>query len=131
MRHRVKKIKFKLGLDANRMLMRKLCINFLTKGKIKTTLMKAKVLKSVIEKLVSKTREATEANKNYLLSHLGEVKLVKTMFDQFKSVVKDKTGGYVKIIRLGKRNIDGAFVARLEWVTPVVVEKVEKKEKPK
>lgn len=132
MRHRVKKIKFRQGKDATDMLMRKLAINFFSRGKLKTTLKKAKVLKSRVEKLVEKVKEKNQANKNYLLRFLGENKLIDLLFENVGPVLKDKTGGYVKVVKLGYRPSDGAPYARLEWAYPVVIEPkpVIKKTKP-
>ncbi len=123
MRHRIKKTKFKWGQDANKMLLRKLLINFFTRGKVETTLPKAKVLKSLIEKMANKAKEKTESNKNYLLKNIGRPEMVRMLFDQVGPVLKEKTGGYVRIIRLGQRISDGAEMARIEWVYPVVVTK--------
>ena len=120
MRHRVKKIKFSQGRDANRMLVRKLAKNFITNARIETTLKKAKVLKSVVEKLVEKTKAETEANKNYLLKSLNDKNLVTRMFKEVGSGMKDKVGGYVRIVRLGIQRADGSEMARLEWTNPIV-----------
>ena len=38
--------------------------------------------------------------------------------------LKDKVGGYVRIVRLGMRHSDGSEMARLEWAYPVVKDKV-------
>ena len=70
MRHRVKKIKFSKGKDANEMLLKKLLSNFLIQGKITTTQKKAKAVKSGIDRIVSKSKNKTQSNKNYLLSFL-------------------------------------------------------------
>ena len=127
--HRVKKIKFRAGSDANQMLVKKLASNFFAKGKLTTTFKKAKVLKSVIERLVEKTKEKTEANKNYLLRYITNKQLLKLLFESVGKVLKDKKGGYVRLIRLGARNSDGAEEARVEWAYPIVIEdkKPEKK----
>ncbi|OGK17175.1 50S ribosomal protein L17 [Candidatus Roizmanbacteria bacterium RIFCSPHIGHO2_01_FULL_39_12c] len=136
MRHKVKKIKFKFGKDANKMLLRKLTRNFVTHGKIRTTLAKAKVLKSAVERLVEKTKVRSEANKNYLLKTLNDNKLVRRMFDQVGGALKDKVGGYVKIVRLGARQSDGAETAAVKWVYPVAIpekpeeKKIKKNQKP-
>ena len=122
MRHRVKKIKFRSGRDANRMLVRKLVKNFLTNYRIVTTIKKAKVLKSVIEKLIEKTKVESEANKNYLLKTLADKKLVLRMFKEIGVSLKAKVGGYVRIVRLGARASDRSEMARLEWVYPMVME---------
>ncbi len=123
MRHQVKKIKFSLGRDANRMLMRKLSTNFLIKGKLETTLEKAKNLKSVLERLIGKSLNKTEANKNFLLRQLGNAQLVNLMFDDIGPKVKAKTSGFIRMIKLGTRSSDGSEIAKLEWTLPVVVEK--------
>ncbi len=116
MRHRVKKIKIKLGKDHNKMLMRKMTINFLKHNKITTTLPRAKLFKSYLERLVYKSRERTESNKNVLLKHLGDMKWVNLMFDKVGPFFKDRVGGYVRIVRLLPRASDGAKMARVEWV---------------
>lgn len=122
MRHRVKKIKFSHGRDANRMLVRKLAKNFVTNAKIETTLKKAKVLKSVIDRLVNKAKTETEANKNYLLKILDDKKLVARLYKEVGSISKSKVSGFVRIIRLGIQRADGSESARLEWTQPVVIE---------
>jgi len=126
MRHRVKKIKFKGGYDATRALLKKLAYNFLTRGKIKTTLAKAKVLKSAIEKLVEKMKEENEKNKAFFLSYFGQKrKLLPLFFKVIGPVFKEVKGGYVRIIKLGQRDSDGASQALVEWTKPVVYENLE------
>ena len=122
MRHRVKKIKFKKGYDANKMLVKKLVINFLERGKITTTVKKAKVLKQAIERLVEKAKENTESNKNYLLHHVTDKKTIKFLFETVGPTLKNTVGGYTRVVRLGLRNSDGAETARLEWAYPIVIE---------
>ncbi len=123
MRHRIKKIKFRSGRDANNMLARKLAKNFLINAKITTTLKKAIVLKSIVERLVEKAKVETEANKNYLLRKLEDRRLVVRIFKEVGTSLKDKVGGYVRVVRLGARSSDGSEMARLEWTRPVIVEK--------
>lgn len=120
MRHRVKKIKFNFGKDANKALIRKLAINFLDKGYLQTTLTKAKILKSYIEKLVTKMKIKNESNKNYLLKYLGNKKIVEDGFDRIGPALLKVQGGYVRIIKIGTRNNDGSLLAKIEWVYPVV-----------
>jgi len=131
MRHGYKKIRFKSGKDAFQMLLRTLTINFLAHGKMETTHKRAKVLKTYIEKLAEKSKEKTEANKNFLLKAFGNnKKTIDFLFNQVGPVVKDKVGGYVRIVKLQQRLSDGSLVCRLEWVYPVVIAS-EKKEKVK
>lgn len=133
MRHRIKKVKFKGGKDANDMLVRKLAVNFFRKGKLTTTVSKAKVLKSIIERLVEKAKEKTESNKNHLLRFGIPKDLIYLLFESIGPALKNTIGGYVKVIRLGFRQSDGSVVASVEWAYPIVIEtpKTETKEDKK
>ncbi|OQY67370.1 hypothetical protein B6D29_01875 [Microgenomates bacterium UTCPR1] len=126
MRHNVKKIKFNSGKDANRSLVRKLAVNFLDNGYLQTTLPKAKVLKTFIERMVTKMKVRSESNKNFLLKHLGSVKVVKDGFERVGPALVKIQGGYVRIVKIGTRTNDGSLVARVEWSYPVVKEIVKK-----
>lgn len=120
MRHQSNKIKFNSGRDANRMLMRKLAVSFLDHGYLQTTLAKAKTLKPHLEKLVTKMKIKNEANKNFLLRYLGDIKIVNDGFDRVGQALERVIGGYVRVIKQGMRNDDGAPLARVEWAYPVV-----------
>lgn len=126
MRHRVKKIKFKSGYDANKMLIRKLATNFFLKGKLTTTLAKAKAIKPVIEKLVEKMKVENEANKNYLLRKLNNKQLIKLAFSNIGPALSKINGGYVKIIKGDVRISDGSKTAQILWVYPVVLDEKKK-----
>jgi large subunit ribosomal protein L17 len=120
MLHGTKKIRFSHGKDADKMLMRKLIHNFLINGKIVSTEAKIKALKPLIDKIIEKAKEKTESNKNYLLRNVAEDKTIKSLFDEIGPVLKDKIGGYVKIIRLSHRPSDGSSMMKMEWTYPIV-----------
>ncbi len=115
MRHRRKTIKFKEGQDAKQMLLKKLVRGLLIDKKMTLTVTKAKVMKSVMEKLVEKAKVKTEANKNYLLRQVTDKKLVDIFFNEIGPVFKDRRGGYLRVKKLGARTSDGAEMALLEW----------------
>jgi len=121
MRHRSKKIKFNYGKDAKDMLVRQLASNFLTRGIMVTTFKKAKVTRSEVERLVSKAKIKSEANKNVLLRRIVRKEIVSLLFDTIAPVFKSIVGGYTRIIKLQQRKTDGAQIVRLEWTLPVVL----------
>ncbi|MFA6017340.1 MAG: bL17 family ribosomal protein [Patescibacteria group bacterium] len=123
MRHRVKKIKFSNGIDANRAMTRKLALNFFLKGKLSTTLSRAKAIKPVIERLVEKMKIRTEANVNYLKEKLDDERILEIAYRDIGPVVAKINGGYIRIIKLGQRESDGAEAARIEWVYPIIKQK--------
>lgn len=122
MRHRIKKTKFKYGRDANKMLMRKLAINFLTKGYLKTTASKIKMLKPYLEKIVFKMKTKTEANKNYLLRYLGDMRIVENGFRVIGPAMSKIKGGYIKVVKIGLRSSDGSLMSKIQWSQPVVMD---------
>lgn len=129
MRHGFKKTKFADGIDADRMLMRKLTVNFFTKGKISTTFSKIKALRPEIERTVTKIKKGTEADKNYLLRKLGDsYKSLSSVFKEVSSQLSKVQSGYTKIVKLGYRESDGAPTASLEWAYPVVLPSAKKTE---
>ncbi|MCR4277312.1 MAG: 50S ribosomal protein L17 [Candidatus Roizmanbacteria bacterium] len=123
MRHGVKKIKFSNGVDSNRALVRKLAVNFFLNGKLSTTLPKAKAIKPVLERLVEKMKVKTEANINYLKQKLDNKEVIEMAYKDISPVVAKINGGYVRIIKLGQRESDGAETARIEWVYPIIKQK--------
>lgn len=122
MRHGINKIKIQLGKDANKMLVRKLAVNFLKHGKITTTETKARVLKTHLEKLVEKTKKKNEANKNYLLKNLGDSRTVTSMFSTIGPSVEGRVGGYIKMQKTHQRLSDGSLMVKLEWSVPILIE---------
>lgn len=129
--HGIKKIKVKSGRDANRMLVKKLLINFLKSGHMVTTEKKAKILKTVIERMVDKAKKNDQASKNVMLSNFTNKKAVSVLVEQVAPEFKDRTGGYVRVIRLNERENDGSQMSRIEWVSPVVLNWENKKTEKK
>ncbi len=129
MRHGFRKVKFGLGIDANRMLLRKMAFNFLKNGKMVTTEKKAKALQSYVETLVQKSKVETEASRNFLLKKLGSVEVIKTLYGQIGPALKDKPSGFITLRRLHARVSDGATMAEVRWSVPVMVEEEKEPEK--
>jgi len=127
MKHRVAKRKFGQGYDANKMLMRQLCRNFFIEQKTTTTKERVKAMQIVIEKLVTKAKSKTEANKNIILSYFGEKALVDRLFNTVGPAFEKINGGYTKMTLLKQRQSDGAMMAELTWAHPFVQEKKEVK----
>jgi large subunit ribosomal protein L17 len=122
MKHRIAKRKFGFGYDANKMLMRQLCRNFFLEQKSTTTKEKAKAMQIVIEKLVSKAKSKTEANKNQILSYFGEQELVDRLFNTVGPAFEKIDGGYTKVTLLEQRQSDGAMMAQITWAHPLTKE---------
>lgn len=135
MRHGFKKIRFRHGQDADRMLVRKLVTGFFLEGKVTTTISKIKAIRPLVEHAVTKIKTMSQADTNYLRRNLGDIKALETRFKDISSAFSKVQSGYTRIVKIGSRDSDGATTARLEWAYPVIMNEkkaaVKKVEAPK
>ena len=117
MRHHNSKRKFGRTKNQRNALVNSLALNLIVREKIKTTEPKAKELRPFIEKLVTRAKNNTLANKKLIVSKLSNRrKEVKKLFDVIAPKYKDKKGGYTRVIKAGVRKSDGAKMAIIEFV---------------
>lgn len=79
-------------------------------GKIKTTVAKAKSLSQFADKLVTQAKKASVASRRQVRQTLGE-KATDKLFSDVAPKFKERSGGYTKVLRLGRRLSDGAEMA--------------------
>ncbi|MBC7074156.1 50S ribosomal protein L17 [Candidatus Parcubacteria bacterium] len=115
MRKRKKHRKFHRKRDQRRALLKSLARELFLHGKIKTTLAKAKELKSFSERFIEKSKEKNLTNLRYLRRFFDK-KVVKKLFEEIGPKYKERKGGYTRIIKLGPRESDGAEMAIIELV---------------
>jgi large subunit ribosomal protein L17 len=83
---------------------------------IKTTLPKAKELRSVIEKLITLAKRGDLHARRQARSRLKEDQYVAKLFDILGPRYKDRQGGYVRVLKAGFRYGDMAPMAIIEFV---------------
>lgn len=83
--------------------------------KITTTEVKAKALRPVVEKLITKGKTDTVATRRLLGARVGE-EGAKKLVDVLGPKYKSRNGGYTRIIKLGTRTSDRAAMAIIELV---------------
>ena len=108
-----RKLSRKIG--PRKALLRSLANNFLLEERIKTTEAKAKEIKPVVEKMITRAKNANLANRRLLARDLTP-KNTKKIIDEIAPAYAERQGGYTRIIRLGPRNSDGAKMVILEFV---------------
>jgi large subunit ribosomal protein L17 len=96
-------------------LLRGLANSFLLNEKITTTEAKAKELRRVAEKMITKAKKADLPNRRALATDLTPA-LTKKIIDEIAPRYKERNGGYTRIIKLGPRNSDGAKMVIIELV---------------
>jgi large subunit ribosomal protein L17 len=83
---------------------------------IKTTLPKAKDLRPFVEKIITLAKIDSLSNRRRALSILRDQELVNKLFVDIAPRVKDRNGGYTRIMKFGFRTGDKAPMAIIELV---------------
>jgi len=116
MRHKIFKKKLSLNYNQRKALFKNLINSLILHGQIKTTEVKAKAVRRLVEKLITKGKEQTLHTRRLIASFLQNKKAVNKIVDELAPLFKKKPGGYTRIIRLGKRKGDDALIVKLELV---------------
>jgi len=108
----------KLGrkTDHRRAMLRGMVTLLLDKGRIETTLHRAKELKRVTDKMITVGKKNTLAAKRTALAYITKEDVVKKLFDQIAPSFEGRQGGYTRVLKLGPRRGDGAEMAIIELV---------------
>jgi len=85
-------------------------------GRIRTTEAKAKELRPIAEKVITRGKHGTVHDRRWVLSWILSRDLVKKVFDEIAPRFTSRPGGYLRIVKLGPRQGDGAEMAVLELV---------------
>ena len=132
MRHRkAHSSTFGLKTDPRKALLRSLLKSLVEKERIKTTLPKAKSLRPLVEKAITRGRDASLHSRRILLAKYPDKKTVSKIMDHLSPRFKDRAGGYTRIVKLGFRKGDQARKALIEFVDYQFVPKMNKEEKAK
>lgn len=83
---------------------------------IRTTLPKAKELRRVAEPLVTLAKEDNVANRRRAFAKLRDKEMVTKLFDELGPRYQSRPGGYLRVLKCGYRNGDGAPMAIVELV---------------
>ena len=97
-------------------LLKNLSIALITHKRINTTLAKAKALRRHHEPLVTKTKTNTTHSRRVAFGYLQNKEAVTELFGPIAAKVANRPGGYLRVIKLGFRQSDGAEMAMIEFV---------------
>jgi large subunit ribosomal protein L17 len=86
-------------------------------GRITTTEAKARVLRPVAEKLITKAKKGDLHNRRQVLSTIRDKGVVHSLFEDIAPRYAERPGGYTRITKIGPRKGDNAPMAVIELVT--------------
>ena len=127
MRHGVSKRKFNRKSSHRQAMLANLAQSLFEHGQIKTTLPKAKDLRPVAEKQITKAKKGDLHSRREVLKVINKKDVVAKLFDEIAPAVAERDGGYTRIVKAGFRLGDAAPMAVIALVTEEVT-KTEAKE---
>ncbi len=108
----------KLGRTAShrQAMLSNMACSLITHKRIRTTLAKAKVLRTYVEPLITKAKDDTTSSRREVFKYLKDKKVVTELFQEVSTKIGDRPGGYTRIIKIGTRDGDSAEMCFIELV---------------
>ena len=135
MRHGVKNKKLGVNAQHKRAILRSLATSILEKGLeteqdnryIRTTLLKARLAKSVVDRLITYAKKGDLSARREAARFVRDPKVVQGLFEVLGPRYASRNGGYTRVLKLGpNRPGDAAEMALIGLVEDEVVEKTVK-----
>jgi large subunit ribosomal protein L17 len=96
--------------------MANLAAALINQGRIETTLAKAKAVRPVAEKMISRAREDGAHNRRVVRKTITDRDTLTKLFSEVGPRYAERSGGYTRIVKVGPRRGDGTEMAILELV---------------
>ncbi|GHB22335.1 50S ribosomal protein L17 [Streptomyces xanthochromogenes] len=92
-------------------------------GRITTTEAKARRLRPVAERLITKAKKGDIHNRRLVLQSITDKGIVHTLFTEIAPRYEERPGGYTRITKIGNRRGDNAPMAVIELVEGEIAKK--------
>lgn len=99
-----------------KLMMANLVASLVAAEAIETTEAKAKAMRPIAEKMITKAKKGGLHNHRQLISFLNDREIAQKMIDEIGPRYAQRNGGYLRILKLGPRHGDKAPMARVELV---------------
>jgi large subunit ribosomal protein L17 len=116
MRHRIAGRKLGRTTSHRVAMLRNMVTSLLEHEKVKTTDAKAKELRPLAEKLIGLGKRGDLHARRQALSVVRKPDVVKKLFEILSPRYQSRTGGYLRIVKVGYRPGDGAPVSIVELI---------------
>jgi large subunit ribosomal protein L17 len=115
MRHRHKTLKLGRKTQHRHLMLANLVCSLIQKGRVKTTVEKAKAARSIADKVLTLAKKGTVHHRRLAIAALHQKDVVTKLFSEVAPRSAQRNGGYTRIIKIGNRIGDAANTAYLEW----------------
>mmetsp|Transcript_101881 Transcript_101881/g.185990 ORF Transcript_101881/g.185990 Transcript_101881/m.185990 type:complete len:201 (+) Transcript_101881:108-710(+) len=115
-RHGVRLKKLNRNENQRKALLRGLTTEVIRHGRIRTTLIRCKVLRRYVDNMVTLAKDGSFRARRRALSYLYDKQLVYALFEQAPERYADRAGGYTRVLKDGFRRGDNAEMGIIELV---------------
>ncbi len=116
MRHRKKTAKLGRTAPHRRAMLSNMMASLFINERITTTQARAKELKRTAERMLTCAKKGDLHARRQVLRVIADKQVVAKLFDELGPRYKSRNGGYTRLIKLGPRRGDGAFMSIVELV---------------
>ena len=106
--------------DQRKAFLKSLVSALVIRGRIQTTEARAKEIRPLVEKLITKAKSATKGKASLALRRqiidVTSPRVAKILIDKIAPKYEDRVGGYTRILKMGVRKSDAARLALIEFV---------------
>jgi large subunit ribosomal protein L17 len=108
----------RFGGDAahQKLMMGNLVASLIAAEALTTTEAKAKALRPIAEKMITKAKKGGVSRQRDVVAFIGDKEMAHKLFAEIAPRYDDRQGGYTRILKLGPRHGDNAPMARIEFV---------------
>ncbi len=121
MRHRNSTPKLGRTTQHRELMLANLVCSLILRGRVRTTLQKAKVARSLADRMVTLGKKGGLHHRRLALATLRQESIVKKLFAEVAPRAAQRNGGYTRVMRIGQRIGDAGMAAYLEWTDDAVV----------
>lgn len=114
MRHRCRIPQLGKPADQRKALLRALTTELIRHGRITTTKIRAKAVRSEAERIITLAKDGSLASRRQALGYLYDKQLVHALFEQAQDRYGERQGGYTRVLRTVNRKGDNAEMAIIE-----------------
>lgn len=116
MKKRIKKNNLSRARDKRSQMIKSLTNSLIFYEKITTTPAKSRVLKSFVEKLITKAKSNSIHNRRLITEAIGNDIAVKKLLEVYGPKYAKRPGGYLRATKVGNRAGDNAAQVMVEFV---------------
>ena len=116
MRHLNSKTIFSRPKGEREMMLRNLASSVIIYEKVKTTATKAKVVRSLVEKIITISKKGDLNARRRVISLLPQKNAVKKSFEVLSKRYADRSSGFTRLTKLQNRQGDGAPIIQIELI---------------